>query len=92
MAGPAGPPVRLGIGPPLSTGVRKILDRAVADSFDLAVLGRQRGCRETVAAHMTLAWTATLSAVVDACRRKLPAYKAAATVMMVKLTGRVGAA
>jgi len=49
-------------------------------------------CRETVAAHMTLAWTATLSAVVDACRRKLPAYKAAATVMMVKLTGRVGAA
>jgi len=69
-----------------------ILDRAVADSFDLAGLGRERGCRETVTAYMTLAWTATLSAaVVDACRRKLPAYKTAATVMIVKLTGRVGA-
>ncbi len=48
--------------------------------------------RETVAAHMTLARAATLSAVVEARRRKLPAYNAAATVMIAKLTGRVGAA
>ena len=64
-----------------------------AAGFDLAVLGRQRGrIRDTVAAHMTLAWTATLSAMVEARRRKLPAYNAAATVMIAKLTGRVGAA
>ena len=47
---------------------------------------------ETIAAHMTLARAATLSAVVEARRRKLPAYSAAATVMIAKLTGRVGAA
>ena len=48
--------------------------------------------KETGAVHLTPARTAPLSAVVEACRRKLPAYSAAATVMIVKLTGRVGAA
>jgi hypothetical protein len=52
----------------------------------------QRGQRlDLCAAHMTFARTATLSAAVEARRRKLPAYRAVATVMMVKLTGRVGA-
>ena len=45
-----------------------------------------------VAAHITLAWACQGAGAGRVRRRKLLAYSAAATVMIAKLTGRVGAA
>jgi hypothetical protein len=50
------------------------------------------GLAGLVAAHITLAWAGDVAGVAPVRRRKEPAYNAAATVMIAKLTGRVGAA
>jgi hypothetical protein len=50
------------------------------------------GPARLVAAHITLARAGDASGLAQGCHRKLPAYNAAATVMIAKLTGKAGAA